>query len=431
MVEKRATLAAEYSVIGALLLDPKIAGELFAATRESDFLRAELRTVYTAARDIFNRGRPLDPVTIRAAIGKEYEPLLMECMDVCGAASAWKAYAEAMQEQTKVSRLRELADKLTQVRTSEEGRELIAAAMEATAEKQGAEIVSLSQGLETFALEQTTKRKFIEYGFSRLDSRLYSDYGDFVVLAGRPSAGKTALALQMATHMGRRAKVGFYSLETTPSKLINRIVSNRAIIDFGHINCREMTPEEWTRLNRLQREIAESDVELVHAPGWSVQDIMDCAIRRRHKIVFIDYLQELTGPGRDRFAIVTNISLALHAMAQERKIMVVALSQFSRASEARDGEPSLTDLRESGQIEQDADAVLALYKNEADSAPADERVLQVLKNKEGRLGKVYLDFDGSVQQFAEYMDGQREVIVQTKKMEEKRENKKGNSKAAV
>ena len=91
MVEKRATLAAEYSVIGALLLDPKIAGELFAATRESDFLRAELRTVYTAAREIFNRGRPLDPVTIRAAIGKEYEPLLMECMDVCSTASAWKA----------------------------------------------------------------------------------------------------------------------------------------------------------------------------------------------------------------------------------------------------------------------------------------------------------------------------------------------------
>lgn len=91
MVNK-ATLAAEYSVIGALLLDPKIAGELFAATRESDFLRAELRTVYTAAREIFNRGRPLDPVTIRAAIGKEYEPLLMECMDVCSTASAWKAY---------------------------------------------------------------------------------------------------------------------------------------------------------------------------------------------------------------------------------------------------------------------------------------------------------------------------------------------------
>lgn len=88
--------------------------------------------------------------------------------------------------------------------------------MEVTAEKQGAEIVSLSQGLETFALEQTTKRKFIEYGFSRLDSRLYSDFGDFVVLAGRPSAGKTALALQMATHMGGARKSAFTASRLRP-----------------------------------------------------------------------------------------------------------------------------------------------------------------------------------------------------------------------
>ena len=400
MVEKRATLAAEYSVIGALLLDPKIAGELFAATRESDFLRAELRTVYTAAREIFNRGRPLDPVTIRAAIGREYEPLLMECMDVCSTASAWKAYAEAMQEQTRVSRLRELADKLTQVRTSEEGRELIAAAMEATAEKQGAEIVTLSQGFDTFTLEQTEKRKFIEYGFSRLDSRLYSDFGDFVVLAGRPSAGKTALALQMATHMGRRAKVGFYSLETTPSKLINRIVSNRAIIDFGRINRREMTPEEWTRLNRLQREITESDIELVHAPGWSVQNILDCARSRRHRIVFIDYLQLLRAPGRDRVTVVTNISMGLHTMAQDQKILVVALSQFSRASEARDGEPSLTDLRESGQIEQDADVVLFLHREDYDDKQSN-RILRIAKNKEGEaMDWVNFRFDGDLQTFS-------------------------------
>lgn len=111
--------------------------------------------------------------------------------------------------------------------------------------------------------------------------------------------------------------------------------------------------------------------------------------------------------------------------------MVVALSQFSRASAARDGEPTLTDLRESGQIEQDADAVLALYINEDESAPPGERVLQVLKNKEGTLGKFYLDFDGSTQTFAEYMDGERAVIVQTGRMEKKHENQKSNPKAAI
>ena len=97
----------------------------------------------------------------------------------------------------------------------------------------------------------------------------------------------------------------------------------------------------------------------------------------------------------------------------------------------RYGEPTLTDLRESGQIEQDADAVLALYINEDESAPPGERVLQVLKNKEGTLGKFYLNFDGSTQGFAEYMDGERAVIVQTGRMEKKHENQKSNQAAAI
>ena len=105
----------------------------------------------------------------------------------------------------------------------------------------------------------------------------------------------------------------------------------------------------------------ESDVELIPASGWSVQDILSTALQRRHKIIFIDYLQQLTGRGKDRFEQVTRISLDLHAMAQTHGILVVALSQLNRASTARpDAAPTLTDLRESGQIEQDADAVLAL-----------------------------------------------------------------------
>lgn len=145
-----------------------------------------------------------------------------------------------------------------------------------------------------------------------------------------------------------------------------------------------MTQEEWERIVRLKQEIAESDIELVPASGWSVQDVLSCALQRRHKIVFIDYLQQLQGRGRDRFEQVTRISLDLHAMAQAHGIMVVALSQFSRASAARDGEPTLTDLRESGQIEQDADAVLALYINEDESAPRASGVLQMLKTRRAR-----------------------------------------------
>ena len=184
-------------------------------------------------------------------------------------------------------------------------------------------------------------------------------------------------------------------------------MANRCIIDFARINRREMTDEEWQRAATWKKEVTATDLELVHAPGWGVQDILTTALARRQRIVFIDYLQELRGRGRDRFEQVTNISLDLHTMAQEHGILVVALSQFSRAAASRaDAAPTLTDLRESGQIEQDADAVLALYLDPAEDAPADDRKLRVLKNKEGRLGEFSLSFDGQHQLFAEYMDGQ-------------------------
>ena len=406
MVEK-ATLDAEYSVIGCLLVDPSIVGELISLTRAEDFSIPELRTVYQAAVRLFTAGRPVDAVTIRGVCGAEYNNLLLQCMDITPTAFGWKTYIAAMQEQTRVRRLRALAEQLAGVRTSMQARELIGQAGEILSEKNRTRVVTMDQALLQFFTEQGEKRKFISYGLDKLDRRLYSDHGDFVVLAGRPSAGKTALALQMAAHMGQQERVGFYSLETSPAKLTNRLVANRCIIDFARINRREMTDEEWQRAATWKKEVTATDLELVHAPGWGVQDILTTALARRQRIVFIDYLQELRGRGRDRFEQVTNISLDLHTMAQEHGILVVALSQFSRAAASRaDAAPTLTDLRESGQIEQDADAVLALYLDPDEDAPADDRKLRVLKNKEGRLGEFSLSFDGQHQLFAEYMDGQ-------------------------
>ena len=419
MVEAKATLDAEYSVIGCLLVDPTICGELISLTREVDFTVPELRTVYRAAVRLFNAGRPVDAVTIRGVCGTEYNDLLMQCMEVTPTAFGWRAYISAMQEQTRVTRLHELAAQLADARTSKQARELLGEANEILSEK-NASIVTMEQALVGFFTEQGEKRRFISWGIGRLDRRLYTDYGDFVIVAGRPSAGKTALALQMAAYMAQQASVGFYSLETSPAKLTNRLVSNRCIVDFGRINRREMNQDEWIRAAKGKTELAALQLEFVPASGWSVQDILSTALARRHKVVFIDYLQQLRGRGRDRFEQVTNISLDLHAMAQTHGILVVALSQLSRASASRnDAAPTLTDLRESGQIEQDADAVLALYVNPDEDAPLDDRKLRVLKNKEGTLGEFSLSFDGTTQTFAEYMDGQLAAARQAIKMEAK------------
>lgn len=416
----KATLDAEYSVIGCLLVDPSIAGELISLTRPEDFTIPELRTVYNAAVKLFSAGRPVDAVTIRGVCGAEYNDLLMQCMEITPTSFGWRTYISAMQEQTRVTRLRELAAQMADVRTSAEGRDLLGKAGEILSEKSAAQIVTMEQALVQFYTEQGEKRRFISWGFDKLDRRLYSDHGDFVIVAGRPSAGKTALALQMAALMGQHDKVGFYSLETSPAKLTNRLVANRCIIDFGRINRREMTEEEWSRVVKWKKEVASTQLELVPASGWGVQDILSTALSRQHRIVFIDYLQQLHGRGRDRFEQVTNISLDLHAMAQTHGILVVALSQLSRASTSRaDSAPTLTDLRESGQIEQDADAVLALYIDPDEDAPQNDRKLRVLKNKEGTLGEFSLAFDGSTQTFAEYMDGQLAAARQIKRMEVK------------
>ena len=416
----KATLDAEYSVIGCLLVDPSIAGELLSRTREEDFTIPELRTVYKAAVKLFAAGRPVDAVTIRGVCGAEYNDLLMQCMDVTPTSFGWRTYISAMQEQTRVTRLRTLAAELAEVRTSDRARELLGHAGEILSEKNRTHVVTMEQAVTQFYTEQGEKRRFISWGFDKLDGRLFSDYGDFVIVAGRPSAGKTALALQMAAHMGRQDKVGFYSLETSTTKLTNRLVANRCLIDFGHINRREMTPEEWERAVKWKKDLTESRIELISAAGWRVDDILHTALNQQHQIVFIDYLQLIRAAGRNRTEQVTNISLALHEMAQAHGILVVALSQLNRASTDRaDATPTLIDLRESGQIEQDADAVLALYIDPDEDAPVDNRKLRVLKNKEGRLGDFSLAFDGSTQSFAEYMDGQLAAARQIKKMEKK------------
>lgn len=407
---KRA-LDAEYSVIGCMLVTPEIMGELLSITREQDFLRPELRTIYSAAAQIFLRGKKPDPVLVREAVGPEYNALMMDCMDITPSTANWREYVAIMQEQTRVAQFRALTMEFEKIDTTDDARALIARAGEILSTKNCSNVVTMEQALLTFAEEQATKREFLHWGLTKLDTQLYTDYGDFIILAGRPSAGKTALALQMAMHMGRQDNVGIYSLETGTNKLTNRMVANACTVSFSNINRRTMDEAELKRTIELRKKMLALKIDYIKASGMSVQDILATALARRHKIIFIDYLQLVHAKGKDRFEQVTNVSVALHEMAQANDILVVALSQLSRASNGRaDRAPTLTDLRESGQIEQDADVVLALYENEDDDAPAGERMLRVLKNKEGTLGEFPLSFDGDLQQFCEYMPGSRNIV---------------------
>lgn len=225
MVNQTQTLDAEYSVIGALLLQPQIAGELFAVTGEADFVRDELRSVYIAARDIWTAGRQLDPVTIRAAIGKAYEPLLMACMDTCSSWRMWRDYVAAMQEQTRVSRLHEIADRLAQVQTSDEGTRPACRRQCGRGRKKrragrdydgrAAPFFRRTIGkAEIHRVRLRPPRPTTLQRFRRLRCARRTAFG-----------GQNRDGPPDGDAHGAAAKVGFYSLETSPAKLTNRIVA--------------------------------------------------------------------------------------------------------------------------------------------------------------------------------------------------------------
>lgn len=235
---------------------------------------------------------------------------------------------------------------------------------------------------------------------------MLSSLGDLVVLGGRPSAGKTALSLQMAWEQARNRKVGFFSLETNPEELFDRLNAMAAGVSSTRIRQRTLKDEERKKILDARGAFQERRLEVVNAAGMSVSAIRGVTVARGYQIVYVDYLQ-IISPERgtkpsDRFGAVSQISMDLHRMAVSLGILVVALSQLSRPERAaRNKAPDLFSLRESGQIEQDADAVMLLYKADEDD-PVSQRRLKVAKNKKGFSGGVLeLAFDGSTQVFAE------------------------------
>ena len=161
-----------------------------------------------------------------------------------------------------------------------------------------------------------------------------------------------------------------------------------------------MSDKDWEQAAKVAAEINSRKLEYIPASGMSVSDIQAISYAQRYDVVFVDYLQLVNGRGKDRFSIVTDISIGLHTMAQSTNIAVIALAQLSRPEKKKDGPtppPTLSSLRESGQIEQDADIVFMLYRP---SFQDQRRELMILKNKEGRLGRLTLDFDGQHQTFS-------------------------------
>jgi len=402
-------LTAEQGVLGAMLIDEETVGRMLLAVSEDDFQTPQYRSLFRAFKDLYGQGRACDPILINERLGGSYGQMLADLMEVTPTAANADAYAQSLRETSRLWRLRQIGDQLSQADDPENCRELIDKANLLLCERSGVRRLDMARGLKEFFVRHDPKnhRESLHWGFGRLDETLHVTGGDMVVIGGYASAGKTALALQMAFQIARSKRVGFFSYETSVDKLHDRTVACQTLASYKKIMSDKLEKPDFEQIYDMKDYLTAPSLELLETSGMTVSGIGSYAMARHYDVIVVDYLQKLPAAGRGRqlsdFERVSQVSSDLQQLGRRTGKVIVALSQLSRPE--GDGKaPTMSSLRQSGQIEQDADVVLLLYK-EYPKETYSRRCLDVAKNKDGLAGiGILLDFDGDNQRFKQSAD---------------------------
>ncbi len=424
------SIEAEQAVLGSLLLDKKAIIRVADILNPDDFYRDIHKIIYQVILELFEKGEPIDLMTVSNRLeeqgllekigGTSYLTALVNFVPT--AANAVN-YAKIVQKKKILRDLIEAAHNITQISYQEiEEIELVLD----QAEKN---IFAISQrSLKQFftpikpALEEAFERidqlhkheggtlRGLPTGFPDLDNYLAGlQKGDYIILAARPSLGKTTLALDIARNVAVREKVpvGIFSLEMSASQLVDRILCAQAKIDLWKLRTGKLSGKgeynDFTRLQEAMGVLSESPIFIDDTAGSSVLEIKTKARRLQAEhglgLVIVDYIQ-LINPMSQRESMVqqmTDISRALKALARELNVPLLAVSQLSRATEQRSPRiPRLADLRESGSLEQDADVVLLIYREDLDIKQSERKNIAdiiIAKHRNGPVGQIELYFN--------------------------------------
>ncbi len=427
-------IEAEMAVIGGMMIDTQATGTVIEKLDESSFYKDAHRKIFAAGFSIYEKSEPVDILTISnelekrnqlEAVGGHY--YLTELVERIPSAANIEYYCKIVQDKAL---LRKLITVATEVQDDS-----YSAGDEAVniIDKAEQKIFSLSanKNKKNFShigpVMHDTWEKIenfhnmeggitgIPTGFSQLDEKLSGmQNSDLIILAARPSMGKTALALNIArSAAGKGYVVGIFSLEMASYQLVLRMLCSEARVNSHMVRNGQLPENQWQNLSRVAGKLAEEPIYIDDTPGLNIMELRSKARRLKveHDInlLIVDYLQLLRGVGRieSRQIEIAMISQALKNLAKELDIPVLALSQLSRAVESRGGErrPLLSDLRESGAIEQDADVVMFIYRPAAYGTvePELENLAEVIisKQRNGPTGTVELVFLNDYVRFAD------------------------------
>lgn len=394
--------SAQRAVIGSLLIDGRCVGEVMQSARPEQFGDEAMRHVFESARDLWLGSRPLDAVTVLAAAGAEYEGLLRECMDETPTVANLGAYLEILRDSARLGSMQSAAAQILgtdSVREAEEAWEKIG---EQLRETEDVEDLSWGELVSDYLdrMSDKTPVRYLSWGIEQLDQIIQVSRGKFVVLGADSSVGKTALALQFAYHMASTGlRVGFFSLETDKESLTDRLMAEKQVagINLPRTKAKALSREDLRRATAAGVRSDEISLRIIRK-AETIEQIRSRTLQRRFDVIFVDYMQLIDAPGRERWEIVTQISMRLHRMAQQLGVVIVGLSQLTPPDKTQKRAPSKDDLRESRQLKHDADVIL-LMSIDTDGEK-EWRELQVAKNKDGRLGRMRLLFDAEHMSFS-------------------------------
>lgn len=414
---------AEQSVIGSMMIDPEAIAASSSILTEEDFFQKPYAMLFRAIVDLDAAGRPVDPVTLQDRLREMDAPedlasaqTLAELVASVPVSTNARHYAKIVAEKAQLRRMIRTMETLTyECYLDREKADDLSDKME----KQVFQLLSRRQGREltpideivvdaldriSAASSQNSSITGLATGFRDLDFKTSGfQPSDLILIAARPSMGKTAFALNIGAHMAfrERRRVAIFSLEMSKEQLANRLLAQEANIDATRLRNGRLKDSEWERLVQGADVIGKSNLVIDDTPGISVPELRSKC--RRMKLeggldcILVDYLQLMSGTGRrsdSRQQEISEISRGLKEVARELHVPLIALSQLSRAVEQRpDHRPVLSDLRESGAIEQDADVVIFLYRDDYYNKDSERQgIADVLirKQRNGPLGDVEL-----------------------------------------
>ena len=425
-------LEAEQAVLGSILIDSRCLPDVIGIVKAEDFYLQQNREIYEAVYTMFNFSQTIDPVTVLEKMKElglykdNTRDYILQLMDITPTAANAVRYAAIVRDKAM---LRGLAHASTDI--SEMVYEQVGTPQEMleTAEKK---IYALRKGERGESLEHigTILHKVFDHlnelsqsdsaipglstGLRDLDGKINGlNKSDLLLVAARPAMGKSAFALNIGVNVARKYKktVAIFNLEMSREQMAMRLLACESFVELQKLATGKLSEEEWTKIGMAASSLSQMDIRIDDNPTVTVADI-NAKCRRLDDLglVIIDYLQLMQGSGYgkggdNRVTVVGEISRSLKIMAKELNVPVICLSQLSRAVESRnDKRPILSDLRESGAIEQDADSVMFLYRDEYYNENSEEKGVAeciVAKNRHGETGTVKLQWIGQYQTFTD------------------------------